>query len=176
MACGVIINTRTPGLFVFFFFLRKFGLLYSVLLYTREYFRKDIILEARVTEYQSDFKVTGSRYVFSESGWWKIIFKALSHSENSMILSIDFFFFQERKRERKKNAKQGREERKQRLKCYAHRQRHLLFAIQIGTNCLNSTFSRKYSKKFFSQMSVKIKCKGHVSYLDTTTNICIYIT
>ena len=70
MSCLVITNTRTRGLFVFFFFfLRKFSLLYSVLLYTTEYFRKDIILEAREAEDQSDFKVTGSRYVFSESGW-----------------------------------------------------------------------------------------------------------
>ena len=95
----------------FFFFLRKFSLLYSVLLYTTEYFRKDIILEAREAEDQSDFKVTGSRYVFSESGWWKIIFKALSHSENSMILSIYNELFP-RKKERKKEKSKARAGRK----------------------------------------------------------------
>ena len=95
----------------FFFFLRKFSLLYSVLLYTKEYFRKDIILEAREAEDQSDFKVTGSRYVFSESGWWKIIFKALSHSENSMILSIYNELFP-RKKERKKEKSKARAGRK----------------------------------------------------------------
>ena len=112
MSCLVITNTRTRGLFVFFFFfLRKFSLLYSVLLYTTEYFRKDIILEAREAEDQSDFKVTGSRYVFSESGWWKIIFKALSHSENSMILSIYNELFP-RKKERKKEKSKARAGRK----------------------------------------------------------------
>ena len=95
----------------FFFFFRKFSLLYSVLLYTTEYFRKDIILEAREAEDQSDFKVTGSRYVFSESGWWKIIFKALSHSENSMILSIYNELFP-RKKERKKEKSKARAGRK----------------------------------------------------------------
>ena len=111
MSCLVITNTRTRGLFVFFFFFRKFSLLYSVLLYTTEYFRKDIILEAREAEDQSDFKVTGSRYVFSESGWWKIIFKALSHSENSMILSIYNELFP-RKKERKKEKSKARAGRK----------------------------------------------------------------
>ena len=111
MSCLVIINTRTPDLFVFFFFLRKFSWLYRVLLYTTEYFRKDIILEATVAEDQSDFKVTGSRYIFSESGWWKIIFKALSQSENSMILSIYNELFP-RKKERKKEKSKARAGRK----------------------------------------------------------------
>lgn len=111
MSCLVIINTRTPDLFVFFFFLRKFSWLYRVLLYTTEYFRKDIILEATVAEDQSDFKVIGSRYIFSESGWWKIIFKALSHSENSMILSIYNELFP-RKKERKKEKSKARAGRK----------------------------------------------------------------
>lgn len=102
---------QDPRFVCIFFFLRKFSWLYRVLLYTTEYFRKDIILEATVAEDQSDFKVIGSRYIFSESGWWKIIFKALSHSENSMILSIYNELFP-RKKERKKEKSKARAGRK----------------------------------------------------------------